>query len=76
VTQLAPFFLEWPTEMNWHHKVDLVEANRRTLVRAGVLAAQIYDGRFCTMCNAELFHSFRRDPKDPGRMVSSIVRAR
>jgi polyphenol oxidase len=74
VAQLAPFFPEWPADTHGHRKLDLVEANRRTLTQAGVPPAQIYDGGYCTMCHAELFHSFRREPTDPGRMVSSIVR--
>jgi YfiH family protein len=83
VAQLTPFFPEWLADAyhddlhrdsRGHRKVDLVEANRRTLIQSGVPAEQIYDGGFCTMCDAELFHSFRRDAEDPGRMVSSIVR--
>ncbi len=80
VAELAPFFPEWTTDphnaLPAHRNVDLVEANRRTLTRSGVPASRIYDGGYCTMCDAELFHSFRRDPHDPGRMVSSIVRNR
>lgn len=74
VAQLKPFFPEWPAETHGRHKVDLVEANRRTLIQSGILPEQIYDSGQCTMCTEELFHSFRRDPHDPGRMVSSIAR--
>lgn len=74
VAQLSQFFPEWQGAVYAKRTVDLVEANVRTLVRVGVPTSQISDGGFCTMCDTELFHSFRRDPRNPGRMVSSIVR--
>lgn len=53
-------------------KIDLVEANRRQLVRAGVKLEQIDCSRLCTMCLADRFHSYRRDRERAGRMVSAI----
>jgi YfiH family protein len=80
VFAMAPLFPEWsadPVALGAvHRKVDLVEANRRALAESGVPLNHIYDGGFCTMCRADLFHSYRHDPKDPGRMVSSIVKNR
>jgi len=55
--------------------LDLIDANRRILIRAGVFGEQIYDSGLCTCCCAEEFHSFRRDPNDTGRMVSFIGRS-
>lgn len=49
--------------------VDLIEANRRQLIGAGVQRIDAL-GR-CTHCDAETFHSFRRDKGD-GRMVNAI----
>jgi polyphenol oxidase len=54
--------------------IDLVEANRRILIAAGVPATQIYSANLCTRCHTEEFFSYRRDPQDPGRMVSFITR--
>jgi hypothetical protein len=53
--------------------LDLIEANRRLLVKAGVPAGKIFDSGLCTHCDKQFF-SFRRQPDDPGRMISFIVR--
>jgi YfiH family protein len=50
--------------------IDLLEANRRQLVEAGVPAGQIYAAGLCTQCGAEDFHSYRRDKERAGRMLS------
>jgi polyphenol oxidase len=73
VGQLAPLFPEWKDRES-RRRVDLVEANRRILVEAGVPDRQIYDCGHCTYCEPEEFFSYRRDPTDPGRMVSGISR--
>lgn len=73
VQQLAPLFPEWRDKES-RRKVDLVEANRRILVEAGVPDHQIHDCGLCTYCHHDRFYSYRRDPEDPGRMVASIVR--
>lgn len=52
--------------------LDLVEANLRQLVSAGVLPEHIDVAELCTMCDAEEFHSYRRDKEESGRMVSAI----
>ncbi len=49
--------------------VDLIAANRRQLVEAGLV--QIDSLAACTHCDESMFHSFRRDKGD-GRMVSAI----
>jgi polyphenol oxidase len=75
VRELAPMFPEWPAEENpGKRHLDLVEANRRILLKAGVSASRIYDCGRCTYCEPEFFFSYRREPANPGRMVSSIVR--
>jgi hypothetical protein len=73
VRQLAPLFPEWKDREN-RRKVDLVEANRRILISAGVPDRQIHDCGHCTYCEHDRFFSYRRDPNDPGRMVASIAR--
>lgn len=71
--RFVPLFPEWPAEPG-RRKVDLPEGNRRHLLNAGVPAAHIYDCGFCTLCQAGQFFSFRREPENPGRMVSSVRR--
>jgi len=53
-------------------KIDLAAANRRQLMEAGVPAEQIEVVGRCTFCDAEDFHSFRRDGERAGRMISFI----
>jgi copper oxidase (laccase) domain-containing protein len=75
VRELAPLFPEWPApEKPGKRHVDLVGANRRILKVAGVSASRIYDCGRCTHCEAQYFFSYRREPQNPGRMVSSVVR--
>jgi YfiH family protein len=50
--------------------IDLCEANRKQLNRAGVSPGRIYEAGLCTMCMAEQFHSYRRDRAGAGRMLS------
>ena len=66
-------FPEWPViSGKWH--LDLPEANRRHLTAAGVPANQIFDSGLCTFCLPEHFFSYRREPRNPGRMTSVIRR--
>jgi YfiH family protein len=51
--------------------VNLINANRRQLVNAGIPAANIESLDLCTVCDPPRFHSFRRD-RDPGRMIAAI----
>ncbi|MBE3574085.1 MAG: peptidoglycan editing factor PgeF [Firmicutes bacterium] len=50
----------------WH--VDLWEANRQALLRAGVSAEAVSVARVCTACHPEWFFSYRRDGGRTGRM--------
>jgi YfiH family protein len=50
--------------------IDLVAANRRQLVEAGLDPERIYTSGLCTFCDAGRFHSFRRDGERAGRMFS------
>lgn len=52
--------------------VDLVEANRRQLIEAGIQERFIYAANLCTKCGVEDFHSYRRDKEQAGRMLSFI----
>ncbi len=52
--------------------IDLVDANRRQLLEAGVSPSRIYAANLCTRCGVEDFHSYRRDKEHSGRMLSFI----
>ena len=52
--------------------VDLKGANVRQLIEAGVSALQIDVSAYCTICNPKLFHSYRRDKEQSGRMMGVI----
>jgi YfiH family protein len=58
---------EWPRP-----HLNLGEANRRQLVRAGVPEEQIDISSMCTRCRADLFFSFRREGKRTGHLLSVI----
>ena len=58
--------------------VDLHEANRRQLARAGVSPENVRAAPFCTMCRTDLFFSYRRErPKHgrTGRLLGVVGRA-
>ena len=52
--------------------LDMIAANRRQLLSAGVLARNIFDSQACTSCDRKYF-SFRRDGEKAGRMVSVMM---
>lgn len=61
------------TDLGGRTRIDLVEANRRQLLAAGLSAARLHAASLCTCCQPELFHSYRRDGEKAGRMVSGIL---
>ena len=54
------------------YEVDLVAANREQLLAAGVRVECMDHVDRCTRCDAELFHSYRRDREAAGRQISWI----
>jgi len=52
--------------------LDLIEANRRQLVEAGVPADQIHAAGICTSGEAGLVYSYRKEGKGVGRLVGVI----
>ncbi len=56
--------------------LDLVEANRRQLVAAGVLAKSIAASPLCTACRTDLLFSHRAEHGRTGRMMGLIGIAR
>ena len=52
--------------------LDLVEANRRQLLAAGVRARNIWSAGECTSCNTKRFFSHRKEDGFTGRMMAVI----
>lgn len=52
--------------------IDLVETNLRQALSFGIPANRIAVIGRCTRCEPTLFHSFRRDKEQSGRMVAAI----
>jgi polyphenol oxidase len=52
--------------------LNLAEANRQQLINAGLLDRQIEISSLCTRCRGDLFHSYRRDGRKTGQMLSLI----
>jgi len=67
LTARAPGHSELPVKLF----LDLVEANRRQLRDAGVLAKNIDAAAPCTACHAELLFSFRAEKGVTGRMMAA-----
>jgi YfiH family protein len=60
-----------PTLFEGRH-LNLGEANRRQLLDAGLAEEHIEVSSLCTKCREDLFHSYRRDGKKTGHMLSVI----
>ena len=52
--------------------LDLVEANRRQLVDAGLRSTNITASRLCTACNPDLLFSYRAEKTVTGRMLGVV----
>jgi YfiH family protein len=73
LTARAPGHSELPVKLF----LDLVEANRRQLLDAGVLAKNIDAVEPCTACHTDLLFSFRGEKGVTGRMMGAAgIRAR
>jgi len=51
---------------------NLNAMNESLLIDAGILANNIEVSEFCTMCNPDLLHSYRRDGDKSGRLAAFI----
>jgi polyphenol oxidase len=69
--EFQPWFPERGDQLG-RTKIDLIETIRRQLRRNAVGAGHIATSNLCTFCDASLFHSYRRDRQDAGRMVTTI----
>ena len=52
--------------------LDVRAANVRQLEQAGLTAEHIHNVSDCTMCRPDLYHSYRREGKGAGRMISFV----
>lgn len=52
--------------------LNLAAANRQQLIEAGIPEDRIEISTLCTRCRGDLFHSYRRDGKKMGHMLSVI----
>lgn len=52
--------------------LDLICANRQQLLNYGVKGERIFATRSCTCCEEELFHSYRREKENAGRMMAFL----
>ena len=68
LNQRAPGHGEPPRELH----LDLVEANRRQLLDAGVAAKNISVVDLCTSCRTDLLFSHRKERGKTGRMMAAI----
>jgi YfiH family protein len=69
--QFSEFFPERP-DLTGRAKIDLVETVRRQWGRNDGAERQFAAIGQCSMCRADLFHSYRRDGEAAGRMVTAI----
>ena len=67
LTARAPGHSELPVKLF----LDLVEANRRQLLDAGVSAMNIDTTALCTACHTDLLFSFRAEEGVTGRMMAA-----
>jgi len=72
--RFAPSFPEWGPLEGKKLALDLPDANRQQMLQAGIKADRIFDSCLCTSCQSATFYSFRREPGNPGRMISAIER--
>lgn len=75
--ELASRFSAHADAANWFTRdakphLDLWRATRDQLTRAGIPEQQIHVSGLCTFDHPALFHSYRREGQDAGRLVAAI----
>ncbi len=68
----AEWFEGVPGGAGQHLKLDLIAANRRQLLDAGMNPANIVASEFCTACRTDLFFSYRGERGRTGRLMGVI----
>lgn len=54
-------------------RFDLWEANRRQMIKAGMLDDNIENPQICTSCDTKTFYSYRKEEEGTGRMMAGIM---
>jgi hypothetical protein len=75
--ELRPAFDRWGGDLfrpgpRGRPHLDVRAANRRQLRAAGLREERIHDVAQCTSCRGDLYHSYRRDGPNGGRMISFV----
>jgi len=75
--ELRPAFDRWGGDLfrpgpRGRPHLDVRAANRRQLLSAGLRDERIHDVAQCTSCRRDLYHSYRRDGPNGGRMISFV----
>ena len=77
--ELLSKFAGHPASSRWFSRrangtlrLDLWQATRDQLLRAGVPAARIHVAGLCTADHPDILHSFRRDGSAAGRLIAAI----
>jgi purine-nucleoside/S-methyl-5'-thioadenosine phosphorylase / adenosine deaminase len=75
--ELIPQFSSHPDAPRWFDRtgglrLNLWQATRDQLQRAGVMPESIHVSELCTFDHPHVFHSYRRDGKNAGRLVAAI----
>jgi YfiH family protein len=75
--EIIPHFSSHPDAQRWFDRarglrLNLWQASRDQLQRAGVLSENIHVSELCTFDHPDAFHSYRRDGKNAGRLVAAI----
>ena len=68
MTQRAPGHSDLGPKLH----LDLVEANRRQLLHAGLRCEGIWASELCTACRTDLLFSYRAEGPGTGRMLGAI----
>jgi YfiH family protein len=69
---VAQHFESWfPKDGRLTH-IELASVNRHQLLQAGLDDQNLDVSDLCTVCSGHMFHSYRRDKNEAGRMVAAI----
>jgi YfiH family protein len=70
---VAQFDKEYVRKCNTQkYYLDVKRFNKDILLLNGLIGQNIEVSEYCTICNPKLFHSYRRDGKNSGRMLGII----